>query len=384
MKAKVLVIIPDSNLGGVTSSAVNFCTELVRNGYMVDVLVQNGTKLPLNVTVGYLKLKGLGKFWKLGFSDFKKATLWMIPVLLILSILKKGLIRCNLWYPFVFLFSKIRTDYDVVVAYRQCAPCYYFATHCVSAGKKISMIHGDYSDKDDYSSWDFMMGDFDYNVCVSDASTKAWRNHYPAMAGKFSTLYNMFDVQEIIKSSKKKDIVDFCINTVNLISIARIENALKNIDRIPETCFRLKKEGIPNFHWYVVGDGPDFDIDKRLAEKYGVSDVLTFCGCRSNPFPLLAKADLFVLTSSSESYGMVLKEALILGKPVVAMRYPALSEIIEDGINGLIAEQNVDSLTSQICLMLQDDKKLLKIMEDNIKLQEVTNVQALKQFESLL
>ena len=58
MKAKVLVIIPDSNLGGVTSSAVNFCTELVRNGYMVDVLVQNGTKLPLNVTVGYLKLKG--------------------------------------------------------------------------------------------------------------------------------------------------------------------------------------------------------------------------------------------------------------------------------------------------------------------------------------
>ena len=65
-------------------------------------------------------------------------------------------------------------------------------------------------------------------------------------------------------------------------------------------------------------------------------------------------------------------------------RYPALSEIIEDGINGLIAEQNVDSLTSQICLMLQDDKKLLKIMEDNIKLQEVTNVQALKQFESLL
>lgn len=384
MKAKVLVVIPDSNLGGVTSSAVNFCTELVRNDYMVDVLVQNGTELPLNVAVGYLKLKGLGQFWKLGPSDLKKATLWMMPVLLILSILKKVLIRCNLWYPFVFLFSKVRGNYDAVVAYRQCASCYYFATHCVSAARKIGMIHGDYSDRDDYSSWDFMMENFDHNVCVSEACTKAWKSHYPVVASKFSTLYNMFDVQGIIKSSKEKDIINFCTNTTNIVSIARVENALKNIDRIPETCFRLKKKDILNFHWYVIGDGPDFDLDKRLAEKYGVSDVLTFCGCRSNPFPLLAKADLFVLTSSSESYGMVLKEALVLGKPVVAMRYPALPEIIEDGVNGLIAEQNVDSLTSQICLMLKDDKKLLKVMEDNIKLQEITNLQALQQFESFL
>ena len=42
MKSKVLVVIPDADLGGVTSSAVNFCTELVRNGYVVDVLVMNG------------------------------------------------------------------------------------------------------------------------------------------------------------------------------------------------------------------------------------------------------------------------------------------------------------------------------------------------------
>lgn len=383
MKAKILIVIPDAELGGVTSSAVNFCTEMVGNGYNVDVLVMNGSDLPLQVEVGKIRLRGLAKFWKLGFSDLKKQNWWLIPFLLFISAIKKITIRINLWYPFVFSFYKVKGEYDAVIAYRQCAPCYYLVTHCVKSTKKIGMIHGDWFARESYSSWDYMMHDLTHVACVSNACRDAWKTHYPGISQRFLTIYNMFNVKGIIDSANKQEDFHFETHVINLVTVARVENYSKRIDRIPYACQKLKALGFNRFHWYVVGDGPDFDIDRQLAEKMTVNDVLTFCGRKNNPFPYLKQADLFVLTSSCESYGMVIKEAFILGKPVVAMRYPALSEIVNEGVNGLIADQSVDSLVDCISKMLDNDSQLLKKMTLTLKEQHVSNSIALGQFESI-
>ena len=81
---------------------------------------------------------------------------------------------------------------------------------------------------------------------------------------------------------------------------------------------------------------------------------------------------------------MVIKEAFVLGKPVIAMRYHALPEIIDNGFNGLIAEQNVQSLADTIMSVLQDDCKLLKELKKNTISSKVNNDEALSQFESLI
>lgn len=384
MKSKVLVVIPDADLGGVTSSAVNFCTELVRNGYVVDVLVMNGKELPLNVNIGKTKLAGIAKYWKLSPSDLKNSPWFLMPFLIVLSIIKKITIRLNLWYPFVFAFSRVKGQYNVVMAYRQCAPCYYYATKCVKATKSIGLIHGDYFEHENYSSWDYMMRDLTHVACVSNACRDAWRIHYPEISNKFCTIYNMFDEKGILEGAAKQDVLKFNPNVVNFISVARIENTPKKIDRIPQVCKVLKSKGIEDFHWYIVGDGPDLASNKLLTKELGLSDVITFCGRRDNPFSLINQADLFVLTSSWESYGMVIKEAFVLGKPVIAMRYYALPEIIDNGFNGLIAEQNVQSLADTIMSVLQDDCKLLKELKKNTISSKVNNDEALSQFESLI
>lgn len=384
MKSKVLVVIPDADLGGVTSSAVNFCTELVRNGYCVDVLVMNGQELPLGVNVGIIKLNSLSKYWKLGASNLKTSSWYLLPFLILLSIIKKVTIRFNSWYPLIFAFSKIKGRYDVVMAYRQCAPCYYYATHCVTARKSIGLIHGDYFEHENYTSWDYMMHDLTHIACVSNACRDAWKHHYPEIANKFCTIYNMFDVKCILEGATKGDDVRFNSNVINFISIARIENVTKRIDRIPKVCKILKSTGIINFHWYVVGDGPNLYSNVKLAEELGVSDLITFCGRRENPFSLLKQADMLVLTSICESYGMVLKEAHALCKPVIAMRYPALPEIVRDGINGIIAEQDEQSLADKIIFVLKDNSKQLRELSLNASEIRVDNKEALAQFESLL
>lgn len=381
---KILVVIPDADTGGVTSSAVNFCNTIVKNGYEVHTLVMNGKTLPLKSAAIKHHLHGISQFWKLGIDDVRNAPFYLKPFLLLLAVVKKYTIRKHTWYPKVFKGTEINDEFDAVIAYRQNEPCYYFALNCVNAKKKIAMIHSEYDDRCDYSPWDYLLKEFDSIACVSKACASHFKNHYPEIGHKFSTIYNMFDIDTIkLKSQEPCEyVVDN--NFVNIISIARQENGDKQMQRVPHVCKILKERGVDNIHWYLAGDGPDMEGNIALSKELGVSEMLTFCGNLSNPFALLKECDLLILTSRIESFGMVLKEAHTLGKPVIAMRYPSLTEIIDDGVNGLIAEQDVDSLADKITDLLEDKKRKLFALTNNMSRQIVTNDVAIAQFESLL
>jgi len=68
----------------------------------------------------------------------------------------------------------------------------------------------------------------------------------------------------------------------------------------------------------IIGEGPERNALTDLVAELGVSDTVTMAGFLDNPFPLLAQADLFVLSSRWEGHPLVLAEALLLGVPVVA------------------------------------------------------------------
>lgn len=117
----------------------------------------------------------------------------------------------------------------------------------------------------------------------------------------------------------------------------------------------MKKKGF-QFKWYIVGDGEERSTVERAIARYNVSDCVILLGAKDNPFPYMKQADLFVLTSAWESYGMVVTEALILGTPVVAGDYPALHEILDDGTTGIIAENNAKGLAKAIEKVISDEK----------------------------
>jgi L-malate glycosyltransferase len=86
----------------------------------------------------------------------------------------------------------------------------------------------------------------------------------------------------------------------------------------------------------MVGDGPDRIEAQDEAHALGVEGDVSFLGRLESVAPLLAGADLFLLPSQTESFGLSALEALASGVPVVASRTGGLPEVVRDGETGVL------------------------------------------------
>ena len=105
--------------------------------------------------------------------------------------------------------------------------------------------------------------------------------------------------------------------------------------------FALAAEGC-DAQLLLVGDGPDQAECRRVAAEGGVADKVVFLGEQDVLPGLLAPASAFCLTSREESFGLSALEAMACGTPVLATRVGGVSEVVEDGVSGLLC--NADDL----------------------------------------
>ena len=346
---KILIAVPDLSLGGITTSAVNFSNELISHGhevYFLDMSAQIRKRTLLPEGVQAVCLEGTSRQWNIGLEDARKAKGVEKLDILLLGAVKKLTIRSGLWYRLIFSRFNQYGEFDVAIAFRQCDPCYSFVLNKVPAKKKLGFVHGELKYMGDISSWKRHMTKFHKIAYVSNAVREEFVAAYPELAGNACTVYNMFDRDRILRMAQEKPAIVFDQSKKNIVTVARIDNAFKQIHWIPQICAKLKAQTKVPFHWYVLGDGPDYAETVKLAEELNVTGVLTFTGKQDNPFAIMKNADFTVLTSKSESYGMVVVESFILGVPVVAAQYPALYEIMTDRKQGMVAQQEIDCLTA--------------------------------------
>ena len=109
----------------------------------------------------------------------------------------------------------------------------------------------------------------------------------------------------------------------------------------------------------LVGDGPDRSTAEYLARKLGVFDRIHFLGKQDNVNELLPLADLMLMPSEMESFGLAALEAMACRVPAIATRVGGVSELINDGINGLLFEVgDVDSMSEAAIALLNDPARL--------------------------
>jgi len=114
----------------------------------------------------------------------------------------------------------------------------------------------------------------------------------------------------------------------------------------------------------MVGDGPDRVAAETEARALGVDRDVHFLGKIDAVAPLLAGADLFLLPSQSESFGLSALEALASGAPVVGSRTGGLVEVVKEGVTGALCDVGDVDAMAAASLAILSDRERWKTMSD--------------------
>ena len=135
----------------------------------------------------------------------------------------------------------------------------------------------------------------------------------------------------------------------NFRAVKRVDDAVRVFARIS----RLLPARL-----ILIGDGPERGRVQQTAEEEGVSDRVKFLGKQESVAEILSCADLFLLPSASESFGLVALEAMSCGVPVVATRVGGVPEVVPHGDAGFLAEVGaVDEMAAYGIEILKDKEK---------------------------
>lgn len=114
----------------------------------------------------------------------------------------------------------------------------------------------------------------------------------------------------------------------------------------------------PDVQFIIVGDGPLNTNLKMLVKELKLDNSVIFTGALLDIYPILAIADIFVLSSVWEQFPVTILEAMSMRKPVVAPRIAGIPEAVLDGESGILFEpNNIDQLANAILALLKNKKQ---------------------------
>lgn len=257
---------------------------------------------------------------------------------------------------------KLHKEYDVAIGFLW---PHYFIGEKVKAKKKIGWIHTDYSNiylnkKLESKMWKKV----DKIVAVSEECSKTFTSLFPEFNNKTTVIENILSLDFIqqqadleipreIKKSKGKTI---------LLTVGRLTFA-KGLDDAIKACRALIDKDM-NIEWYVIGYGPLEKDLEELIKKLGLQDKFFLLGKKTNPYPYMKACDIYVQPSRYEGKAVTIREAQILGKPVVLTNFPTAKSQARDGVDAHITEPNVEGIVNGIRKMIEDNQFREKIISN--------------------
>lgn len=260
------------------------------------------------------------------------------------------------------------TAYDAAISF---LTPHYMVAKKVRAKKKIAWIHTDYKMVQvDVQSELKMWGAYNTIVSISDAVAKSFCHVFGKLKDKVVIIENILPQKAIEMQAGESVETGMDDSCIKFLSIGRFCTA-KNFDNVPDICRRILQSGL-NVKWYLIGFGPDENLIRQKIKEAGMEDRVIILGKRSNPYPYIKYCDLYVQPSRYEGKSVSVREAQMLGKPVVITNYETSASQLDDGVDGLIVP-----LTNQECsngiISLLRDKKRTKVLSENCKSRDYTN-----------
>ena len=190
-----------------------------------------------------------------------------------------------------------------------------------------------------------MYKNFDVIIAQSQDMKEDLEKNYPSTSSKIILINNPIDVKKVKELGEEPIEYIFEKGMVYLVSVGTLRTRKRH--NLLLKAFSLLS---PNYMLIIVGSGAEEQKLKALSMELNISNRVRFEGHKTNPYPYMKEADLFILTSEHEGFPNVLLEANSLGTPVVAFACPGgITEIIEEGVNGFsVKNGDVDALVKCI------------------------------------
>ncbi len=394
MKKRILIHIGSLSAGGAEKSLISLLNTIPEDKYEIDLMLIKKSGLFFNQIPSYINildapvpyncigisLKNIG-YYLTHKPKYLIRKLYSFYKLKTRRVLSMDQVQWSVWKGAIPVLEK---EYDVALSYLEGVTNYYILEK-VKARRKLIWIHNEYSKLGYCNKYDTeYFGKADAVVTISELCRNNIIENFPFLAKKVFILENITNpslVLNMADANIEDSLFENSKEIFKILSIGRFAPQ-KNFSMAIDTAKILKDKGV-RFKWYIIGDGPLKDEFKTKISNLGLEDYVILLGIRSNPYPYIKQCDIFVQPSLYEGKSIVLDEAKILCKPIVATCYTTVYNSITNGINGIISEMNSESLAENIYrLYLNPDERnrYSQFLSENV----TSNVSEINNYYKLL
>lgn len=370
MKKKILIVSTGLRVGGVERSLIGLLDAFDYDRYDVSLFLFNHDGEFINMIPAQVKLLPESKYYSaiekpikevLFSKQFSVALSRMVAKFVRVfraRVFRIGgfLLPRSVRYSLPFL-PEVSGSYDLAISFL--AP-HDPVTKKVVAKKKIGWIHTDHSTMESGVDHSFELSvweGLDSIAAVSDCVKETFALVFPEVAEKVSVIENIVATDFIrnqadLDVSKEMPIVP---GEVRVCSVGRFCHQ-KNFESIPSIVRKLNASGV-RVSWYLIGFGNGESLIKKSIKEAGVEDQVVILGKKISPYPYMRACDIYVQPSRYEGKAVTVREAQILGRPVLITNFPTAQSQLEDGVDGIICPLSIEGVAEGI-RMLVDDKVL--------------------------
>lgn len=365
MKKKVLFMLNDMNVGGTEKAFLNLVDTMSPEEYDVTLLLLRRWGGFLDAVPDWVTVETID-----GYDRLKREI--MDPPL---PIVKEYLLHGKLWraagiawthlwykltgdrapyYRFVLRGTqKKRQPYDVAVAFAGPTEVIsvYIQEH-ILAPVKVQWIHFDIRKfQFNAETCRKLYPKYQHIFVVSEEARQALIQALPEIEGITRTVPNVISARLCRQQAEQGEGFTDGYTGKRIVTLGRLSSE-KGQDIIPEVAAGLAERGV-DFRWYLVGDGKLRPLIEEKAAALGVADRIVLLGTKTNPYPYLKDADLYVQTSVHEGFCITLGEAKVFGMPIVSTDCAGAHEQLDGLTIARIVEREKDEITQAVLLLLE-------------------------------
>ena len=373
---RVLIVHSNMELGGAETSLLGLLYALKTTNCEVDLMLMQHSGELMQLLPEHVKLLPENKHYRAMMLPIKTALLGgefgvaaaRLTAKAVCAIRKRKLGFTTMGYIVkqrshcyaVKVLPKIEGEYDLAISF---IDPHYILTKKANARCRVGWFHTDFSRiVSDPQLEDGMWRECDAIVNVSDECKRAFDASHPTLTDRSIVIENIL-AKEFVHHRSREDVSAEMPRdgSIRLLSIGRF-TAQKNFDNVPYICRHLRQMGL-NVKWYLIGFGGEEELIRRSIAEAGMEEHVILLGKKANPYPYIAACDLYVQPSRYEGKAVTVREAQMLGKPVVITRYATSASQLEEDVDGVIVPMDNEGCAAGIAALLRDEAKMERLRQ---------------------